>query len=95
MDKNTLIQNNSHLFWWVPEEQKKHISTESLIENILNNGDEKSVKDLFELIGIERVADTFFNQINNKRNNYFPQVKNFFTLYFKRHVQKNTYKKST
>ena len=38
MDKNkqTLINENSHLFWWVPEDKKKNLSLDSLVEAILN-----------------------------------------------------------
>jgi hypothetical protein len=90
IEKSKFIQENSHIFWWIPEHQKINISTEALVENILNHGDEKSVVNLFHLLGIERVADIFFKQIASHRNNYFPQVKHFFTLYFKRHVQNNT-----
>ena len=83
------IEENSHIFWSIPTSQKKDISLESLVENILNYGDEDSVVKLFELIGIEKVANIFFHQINTNRSNYYPQVKNFFTLYFKRHVPNN------
>jgi len=86
------IKKNNHLFWWIPENQKKNISTESLVESILNHGDEYSVAQLFELIGINKVSTIFFQQIGANRSNYYPQVKNFFTLYFNRHVQKNTNK---
>jgi len=84
------IKENSHLFWSIPESQKMNISTESLVENILNYGDEESIIKLFELVGSEKVANIFFHQINSNRTNYYPQVKNFFTLYFNRHVQKNS-----
>ena len=45
----TFIQENSVLFWYIPEEEKQNISIEFLIETILNYGDEKSVKKLFDL----------------------------------------------
>lgn len=83
-----LIKETSSLYWWVPEEKKEDISVNSVVENILNYGDEKDVKRLFDTIGLENVADIFFSQISGTRCNYFPQVVNFFTLYFQRHVQK-------
>jgi hypothetical protein len=86
------INKNKHLFWWTPENQKKNISTESLVENVLNHGDEYNISQLFELIGIDKVANIFFKQIRANRSNYYPQVKNFFNLYFNRHVQNNTHK---
>lgn len=85
------IRENSSLFWYIKESEKENISHEVLVEFILNYGDEKSVKKLFDLLGIEKVAEVFYKQthktgIAEKRINYFPRVVNFFNLYFKRHV---------
>lgn len=80
------IRENSHLFWYIPEEKKEEISLDLLVETILNYGNRESIKKLFELIGIEKASEVFRGQINNERNNYFLPVKNFFELYFKRHA---------
>ncbi len=85
-----LIKQNSNLFWFVPENEKSHISLEFLVETILNYGDEQSVKQLFDLVGINIVADIFYKHISGNRINYFPQVVNFFGLYFRRHAQRDT-----
>lgn len=82
----TLIKENSHLFWWVPEDKKPYLSLDSLVEAILNYGDSESVKKLFDSVGIEKVAEVFFSHIERPRNNYFPQTKHYFTLYFNRYV---------
>jgi hypothetical protein len=50
------IKENSSLFWWIKEDKKENISQEFLVETILNYGDIKSVKKLFELIGINIVV---------------------------------------
>jgi len=81
-----LIKENSSLFWYIPEQEKENISPELLVETVLNYGDEKSVRRLFDLMGINEVADIFYKHISGKRVNYFPQVVNFFNLYFQRHV---------
>jgi hypothetical protein len=81
-----LIIENSHFFWWVPEDKKKNLSIDSLIEAVLNYGNENSVKKLFDVIGIKQVAAIFYKQINSIRCNYYPQTKNFFNLYFQRHA---------
>ena len=80
------IRENSSLFWYIPEKEKENISHEVLVEFILNYGDEKSVKKLFDLLGIEKVADIFYRQSNRPRQNYLKLVKNFFDLYFQRNV---------
>lgn len=80
------IRENSSLFWYIPEEKKQDISREVLVEFILNYGDEKSIKKLFNLLGINYVADIFYKQTNRQRVNYFPQVTNFFNLYFQKYA---------
>ena len=84
------IRENSSLFWWIKEEEKENISIEFLVEMILNYGNEKNIKKLFDLVGIERVANIFYNQIAKKRVNYRTRTINFFTLYFKRNAQRST-----
>ena len=88
------IRENSNLFWYIKEEEKENINISFLVETILNYGDEKSVKKLFELVGLNKVAEIFYKQTSGKRINYFPQVINFFTLYFNRHAQRNPITKS-
>ena len=82
------IREKSHLFWYIPDEKKENISMNVLVEAILNHGSLEDVKTIFNLIGIEKVAEIFYASVNNKkRNNYYPVVINFFNLYFRRHVQ--------
>ena len=57
------------------------------METILNYGDLDAVRQLFNKVGMKTVADIFFRQTNRSRVNYFPQVANFFTIYFNRHAQ--------
>ena len=85
-----LIVRYGHLFWYVPEQDKENISLDALVETILNYGDLDAVRYLIRLIGVTNVAEIFFRQINQKRVNYFPQVINFFTLYFNRNAPGST-----
>lgn len=82
------IRENAQLFWYIPNDKKEDISHEVLIEFILNYGNDVSVKKLFDLLGIDYVAEIFRKQTNRKRVNYFPQVVNYFNLYFEKHAQK-------
>jgi hypothetical protein len=78
-----LISEHSHLFWWVPEEKKKSLSLDAIVEAILNYGDLESVKKLFEAIGEEKASEIFYKNTKNRRRiNYFPEVVNYFNLYF-------------
>lgn len=80
------IKENSPLFWWIKEEAKENISMNVLVETILNFGNEKSVKKLFSLIGIKKVAELFYQSTKRKRVNYHPRTVHFFNLYFKRNA---------
>ncbi|MDP8227792.1 hypothetical protein D4R71_02160 [bacterium] len=80
------IRENSYLFWWIREDAKAEISLNLLIETILNYGDIESIKNLFTLIGIKKVAEIFYQSIHRKRVNYHPRTINFFTLYFTRNA---------
>lgn len=46
---------------------------------------------MFELIGFERTTQISFKKSSKQRNNYLPKVKNYFTLYFNRYAQKDTF----
>jgi hypothetical protein len=88
-DLKQFIRDNSSLFWYIPDKDKENISHEVLIEFILNYGNEKSVKSLFELLGIEYVADIFYKLTTKKRVNLYPPVINYFNLYFNRYAHRN------
>jgi len=80
------IKKYSYLFWWVKESEKENINLKAVVEAVLNYGDKQCVKRLFELVGIRKVAEIFYQDTNRERVNYYPEVVNFFNLYFKRNV---------
>ena len=86
-DIKQFIQENEVLFWGVKPEEKENISLNVLVETILNYGNEKSVRTLFDLIGVKTVSEIFFRQISGKRSNYHKRTKHFFQLYFRRNAQ--------
>ena len=86
------IHDKSYLFWYIKDEAKENISIDFLVETMLNYGDEKDVKRLFDIIGIDSVAEIFYKQISGKRNNYRPRTIHYFPLYFNRHAQRSAYK---
>ena len=86
------IREHSDLFWYTPEDKKEEISTEFLVETILNYGDKDAVIQLFDLMGINKVARVFFNSINlsdRRKGNYHEITVNYFTLVFKKYAQRN------
>lgn len=84
------IKKNSHYFWYIPEKDKPNLSLNTVVEFILSFGDENNIKELFDIVGVSRVAQIFRQQISQKRINYKPQTAHFFTDYFARHAQTNS-----
>ncbi len=83
------IHKNSNLFWHIPEDKKSEISEEFLVETILNYGDLNATIQLFNLMGIEKVAKIFFNSIalsNRRKGNYQELTLNYFTLLFRKYA---------
>jgi hypothetical protein len=52
----------------------------------LNYGDKRTIKKLFDLVGIRQVADIFHRQTAGRRSNYNRRTQHFFEIYFKRHA---------
>ena len=75
------------LFWWMNKNKVQDLDIDSIVETVLNYGTETEVKQLFDLYGIEEVAEVFRIKSNSPRSNYFPIVKNYFDLYFAKHAQ--------
>lgn len=87
------IHEHSNLFWYTPEDKKEEISNEFLVETILNYGDKNDVIQLFRLLGMNRVAELFFNSINRssrRKGNYHEITVNYFTHVFRKYAQRNS-----
>ena len=80
------ILEHRELFWYTPEKEKENISHELLVETILNYGDMEAVKKLFEIMGVENVSTVFFGMQGRKILNFYPEIYNFFSLYFKKNA---------
>ena len=88
------IKENKTLFWSADPKRLHEISLGLLVETILNYGNEKSVKKLFDLVGIDKVAVIFYEQTSRKRLNYHKRTINYFNLYFNRHARRDTHKRA-
>lgn len=80
------IREHSNLFWHTPEDKKEDISPEFLVETILNFGNMDDIRTLIKIIGKDKVSKIFFGAGERKRMNYYPEIYNFFSLYFKRYA---------
>ncbi len=80
------IRRHSSLFWYIPDEKKEDLSPDVVVEFILNYGTMDDIKTLIKLIGVEDTAKIFFAAKGRKRLNYYPEIYNFFSLYFKKYA---------
>ena len=75
-----------HLFWWAPESELQSHSPDAIVEAVLSNGNEDTVRQLFDYYGTATVAEIFKRQTAGPRSNYRPRTAHFFREYFHRHV---------
>ena len=80
------IRKNGDLFWYTPEDKGEKVTDELLVETMLNYGNLDQIKALFNIMGMKEVAEIFRNMTGRKKMNYFPQIWNFFNLYFDKNV---------
>lgn len=78
------VKKRPYLVWYVSPGAE--LSEESTVEHVLNYGTWNDVQALFRILGKKKVSQKFFLQIEKKRNNYRPEIKNYFSLYFSRYV---------
>jgi hypothetical protein len=86
------IKAHSALFWYTPEKDKEKITPELLVETILNYGNLDDVKQLFEVLGLQNVAEIFMKAVNGsdrKKGNYQELVLNYFTYFFNKYAPGN------
>ena len=78
------IKERPYLVW--DTENYNNLSEEAIVESVLNYGDFGDVKKMFAILGIKKAAGIFKKQISQKRSNYRPKIKNYFSLYFKKYA---------
>jgi len=83
-----LIRKNAHLFWYSKENKKENLPLGVVLEFFINYAGKETIKELFDTVGIKTAAAVFFEQLKTQkdRSNYFPELSNFFTLYFNKHA---------
>jgi hypothetical protein len=84
--RRAFIEKHKDLFWFTPADKKYEVSDAVLIETILNLGDLKAIRELFNLLGLRHTASVFRQQTAGLRSNYFKEVAHYFTLYFNKYV---------
>ncbi|MDR3250718.1 MAG: hypothetical protein LBT42_03530 [Tannerella sp.] len=80
------INEHQALFWYSPKDKGETVSDELLVETMLNYGTMDDIRRLFELLGIRNVANIFRRMNGRKKLNIYPEIRNYFELYFNRHA---------
>ena len=87
MTIHDFIRKKKYLVWWVKNYSR--LNTEAIVEATLNYGDWDDVRELIKILGIRKVAAIFRKESKASkmgRQNYRPEVKNYFTLYFNKYA---------
>ncbi|MBU3965661.1 hypothetical protein KKG29_03150 [Patescibacteria group bacterium] len=95
MTIHDFIKKRKHLIWWVRDYDK--IGADSIVEATLNYGDWDDVQALIKILGIKKVTQIFREKSKPSkigRQNYRPEVKHYFNLYFNKYAQRNIVKRA-
>ncbi|MDP3697525.1 MAG: hypothetical protein Q8R55_05935 [Candidatus Taylorbacteria bacterium] len=87
MTINQFIKERPYLVWYVKDLGK--LDEASIVEHVLNYGDWDDVQTMIKILGMEKTASIFRQKsIPDKfgRQNYRPEIKHYFQLYFNKHV---------
>lgn len=84
MTLKDFIKKRRSLVWYVKEPE--NLSSEAIVEAVLNYGDWDDVKKLFSILGITETAKIFKKQVSQKRCLYRERTKNYFSLYFQKYA---------
>ena len=85
MNIHQFIKKRKYLVWYVKDPGK--LNNEAIVEAVLNYGDWDDVQEMIKILGIKKVAKIFAKKSNEKRCNYFPDIKNYFNLYFNKYAK--------
>lgn len=82
-----LVLRNKDIFWHFDKSKLHQLSHAVIIEYFLNYSDLENIRSLFNILGVDYVAEIFYEQNQpGKRINLQPRTLNFFDLYFKRYA---------
>ena len=87
MSREQIIAKHKNLFWYTPKEEKQNISDALLVERILNDGTLDDYHELIDALGGKRVAEIFFSVKGRQKQNYYPEIYNFFSLVLQKYAQ--------
>jgi len=90
MTLQTFIKKRPYLVW--STKNYEGLDSASIVEAVLNYGDWRDVQEMIKILGIKKTARIFRKKsVPDKfgRQNYRPEIKHYFQLYFDKYA-KNT-----
>ncbi|MEK7213508.1 MAG: hypothetical protein AAB637_00120 [Patescibacteria group bacterium] len=81
------IKQKPYLVWYVKDLDK--LSEESVVEHVLNYGNWNDVQEMINILGVKKTAEIFQKESKPDkfdRQNYRPEIKNYFQLYFNKYA---------
>ena len=85
-ERDRFIDRHRSLFWYTPEADKRGVSDELLVETTLNYGTLDDFRELKRIMTPKRLAKVFFSASGRKAGNYYPEIRNFFSLVLKQYA---------
>ena len=86
MTRGQYIESHKNMFWYTPADKKTEISDALLVETILNDGTLADYKALLQVLGPKHVAEVFFSAVGRQKQNYYPEIYNFYSLLLSKYV---------
>lgn len=90
MTIHEFIKERPCLIWYVAKENLDKLNEESIVEHVLNYGNWGDVQEMIKILGLQKTAQIFFKKSTPDkfgRQNYRPEIKHYFQLYFNKHTQ--------
>lgn len=81
--RKRFIDDHRAMFWYTPESKKRTIGDDLLVETILNDGTLDDFRELRDILTPQGIARVFFSATGRKAGNYYPEIRNFFSLVLK------------
>ena len=91
MTLQAFIKKRPYLVW--STRNYAELNNEAIVEAVLNYGNWEDFKKMTKILGLKKTARIFRKKSQQKRCNYRPEVKHYFTLYFNKYAPEKLSKK--
>lgn len=80
------IRAHSEMFWYSPGDKGETVSDELLVESVINYGTLTELKTMFDIVGLQKLASIFRGMEGRKKANIYPELRNYFELFFNKYA---------